>query len=136
MEIGGIAGFYVRSFYDRTSVLSKSFRETTVETVTKQVGTCGGWLVVLSQDSRIETLIEYERVFEGMLLRIRERKIAIHPMTQMLEETPARDGIAKELGLAGEVQWILRIRLFTVLPGPREPPHALIPARHYLMTRR
>lgn len=118
MEIGGIAGLYVRNFYDRKSVLSKSFRDTTVDTVTKQVRTCGGWLVVTSQDSRIETLIEYGRVFEGMLLKIRERKIAIHPMTQILEETPARDAIAKELGLTGEVQWILRIGYLNSYPDP------------------
>jgi hypothetical protein len=118
MEIGGIAGFYVRNFYNRKSVLSKSFRETTVDTVAKQVGTCGGWLVVTSQDSRIETLIEYGRVFEGMLLKIRERNIAIHPMTQMLEETPSRDAIAKELGLGGEVQWILRIGYLSSYPDP------------------
>jgi hypothetical protein len=118
MEIGGIAGFYVRNFYDRKSVLSKSFRETTLDTVAKQVRTCGGWLVVTSQDSRIETLIEYGRVFEGMLLKIRERKIAIHPMTQMLEETPRRDEVAKALGLAGEVQWILRIGYLSSYPDP------------------
>jgi len=118
MEIGGAAGFYVRNFYDRKSVLSKSFRETTVDTVSKQVRTCGGWLVITSQDSRIETLIEYGRMFEEMLLRIRERKIAIHPMTQMLEENPARDATAKELGLAGEVQWILRIGYLSSYPDP------------------
>ena len=118
MEITGIAGLYVRHFYNRKSVLSKSFRETTVDTVTRQVRTCGGWLVVTSQDSRIETLIEYGRVFEGMLLRIRDRKIAIHPMTQMLEETPRRDEVAKELGLSGEVQWILRIGYLSAYPGP------------------
>lgn len=118
MEITGIAGLYVRYFYDRKSVLSESFRESTIDTVTKQVRTCGGWLVVTSQDSRIETLIEYGRMFEGMLLRIRERKIAIHPMTQMLEETPGRDAIAKELGLTGEVQWILRIGYLSTYPDP------------------
>lgn len=118
MEIGGIAGFYVRNFYGRKSVLSKSFRDTTVDTVAKQVKTCGGWLVVTSQDSRIETLIEYGRVFEEILLKIRERKIAIHPMTQMLEENPEREAIAKELGLAGEVQWILRIGYLSSYPDP------------------
>jgi hypothetical protein len=118
MEIGGVAGFYVRNFYNRDSVLSNSFRETTVDTVAKQVRTCGGWLVVTSQDSRVETLIEYGRMFEAMLLRIRERKIAIHPTTQMLEETPRRDEVAKELGLSGEVQWILRIGYLSSYPDP------------------
>ncbi|WP_076789833.1 nitroreductase family protein [Chlorobium sp. KB01] len=118
MEIGGIARLYVEYFYNRKSVLSKSFRETTVDMVSKQVRQCGGWLVITSENSRIQTLIEYGRVFEGMLLRIRERKIAIHPMTQMLEESPARDAIAAELGLAGEVQWILRIGYLGSYPDP------------------
>ncbi len=109
MEIKGIAGLFVRNFYNRQSVLKKSFRDQTVDIVAKQVNTCGGWLVVTSHDSNIPTLIEYGRVFENMLLRIRERMIAIHPMTQMLEEEPWKSKIAKEMGLGGEVQWILRI---------------------------
>ena len=63
-------------------------------------------------------MIEYGRAFEGMLLRIRDKEIAIHPMTQMLEETPRRDEVAKELGLSGEVQWILRIGYLSAYPGP------------------
>ncbi len=118
MEIKGFAGWYVRNFYDRESVLKKSFREQTVDIVSKQVKTCGGWLVVTSADSRIPILIQYGRVFENMLLRIREKMIAIHPMTQMLEEEPWRKQIVKELGLTGEVQWILRIGYLKSYPDP------------------
>jgi hypothetical protein len=109
MEIKGIGGLFVRNFYDRQSVLKKSFREQTVDIVAKQVKTCGGWLVVTSKDSSIPTLIDHGRVFENMLLKIRERIIAIHPMTQILEEEPWRKQVAKELGLTGEIQWVLRI---------------------------
>lgn len=118
MEIGGIAGFYVRNFYNRQSVLLKSFRERTVDGVAKQVKTCGGWLIVTSRDSNIPTFIEYGRVWENMLLRIREKRIAIHPMTQMLEEEPWKKQVAKELGLTGEVQWILRIGYLESYPDP------------------
>jgi hypothetical protein len=119
MEIKGFAGWYVRNFYSRQSVLKKSFREQTIDIVAKQVKTCGGWLVVTSPDSNIPTLIEYGRVFENMLLRIRERMIAVHPMTQMLEERGSeRDKIAKELGLTGELQWILRIGYLQSYPDP------------------
>jgi hypothetical protein len=82
------------------------------------VKTCGGWLVVTSSDSSIPTLIEYGRVFGNMLFRIRERMIAIHPMTQMLEEDPWKKQVAKGLGLAGEVQWILRIGYLKSYPDP------------------
>ncbi len=118
MEIKGMGGLFVRSFYDRASVLKKSFREQTVDIVAKQVKTCGGWLIVTSQDSSIPTLIEYGRVWENILLKIREKMIAIHPMTQMLEEEPWKKQIAKELGLNGEVQWILRTGYLRSYPEP------------------
>jgi len=118
MEIKGIAGLFVRNFYDRESVLKKSFRDQTVDIVAKQVKTCGGWLVVTSHDSNITTLIEYGRVFENMFLRIREKMIAIHPMTQMLEEEPWKKQVSKELGLNGEVQWILRVGYLKSYPDP------------------
>jgi len=77
------------------------------------------WLVVTSSDSNIPTLLEYGRVFGNMLLRIRGRMIALHPMTQMLEERGLeRDQIARELGLKGEVQWILRIGYLKSYPDP------------------
>jgi len=118
MEIKGIAGFFVRSFYDRQSVLKKSFRDQTVDVAAKQVKTCGGWLVVTSSDSSIPALIEHGRVFQNMLLKIRDKMIAIHPMTQMLEEKPWKDQVAKELGVTGEVQWILRISYLKSYPDP------------------
>jgi hypothetical protein len=109
MEIKGFAGLYVRTFYNRQSVLKKSFREQTVDMVSKQVKRGSGWLVVTSADSSIPTLIEYGRVFENMLLKIREKMIAVHPMSQILEEDPWKKQISKELGVTGEVQWVLRV---------------------------
>lgn len=118
MEIKGIASLFVRNFYDRQSVLKESFRKQTVDIVAKQVKTCGGWLVVTSPDSIIPTLIEYGRVFENIFLKIREKMIAIHPMTQMLEEDPWKKQVVKELGLGGEVQWILRMGYLKSYPDP------------------
>ncbi len=118
MEIKGFAGWYVRNFYNRESVLKKSFREQTVDIASKQAKTSGGWLVVTSADSKIPTLIEYGRVFENMLLKIREKMIAVHPMTQMLEEEAWKNKVAKELGVTGEVQWILRIGYLNSYPDP------------------
>jgi hypothetical protein len=63
-------------------------------------------------------LIEYGRVFENMLLKIREKMIATHPMTQMLEEENWKKKVAKELGITGEVQWILRTGYLKSYPDP------------------
>jgi hypothetical protein len=118
MEIKGFAGWYVRNFYHHESVLKKGFRERTVDIASKQAKTCGGWIVVTSADSKIPTLIEYGRAFENMLLKIREKMIAIHPMTQMLEEETWKNKVVKELGITGDVQWILRIGYPKSCPDP------------------
>ncbi|HDP80055.1 MAG TPA: twin-arginine translocation signal domain-containing protein, partial [Spirochaetes bacterium] len=63
MEITGFAGWYVRTFFNRSSVLSKSFRERGVEMVKKQVENCGGW-IVLGGDDSVSTLVETGRSFQ------------------------------------------------------------------------
>ncbi len=78
----------------------------------------GAWLVLTSPDSTIPALIETGRAFERMLLGVRERMIAIHPTTQMLEEGPTRDRVARDLGLSGEVQFILRAGYLRRYPDP------------------
>lgn len=118
MGITGIAGWYVKHFMSRKSVLTERFRKQTVDLVRKQVAACGGWLVITSEDSSIPTLIETGQRFEQMFLGIRERMIAIHPMTQVLEEGPFKDQVAQELGLTGDVQFILRTGYLTTYPRP------------------
>ena len=125
MEIDGLAGWYVSHFYDRANVLSKSFRETTIKQVAERVGQGGGWLVVSSTGSSVATLIETGRQFERMWLRLRDKNIALHPMTQMLEESPWREQIAKTLG-TDSAQFLLRIGYVGSHPKPaslRMPPN-------------
>lgn len=118
MEITGIAGWYVRHFLDRESVLTRKFREQTVDMVRKQVNAGSGWLVIASRNSDISTLIETGRNFGRMLLLLRQRMIAVHPMTQMLEEAPFRNSVAKELDIKGSVQFILRAGYLSAYPDP------------------
>jgi hypothetical protein len=118
MEITGLSGWFVRHLMNQKSVMKKSFRERSVDAVREQVRSYGGWLVISSADSSIAALIETGRVFERMLLRVRERMIAIHPMTQMLEEGPIRDQAARELRISGDLQFILRAGYLKRYPDP------------------
>lgn len=119
MEIGGMAGWYVRHFYDAGSVLKKDFRERTIDTVAKQVRTCGGWLVVTSLDSDVSTLVAYGMACEHMWLKARDRTIGLHPMTQMIEEQESlKNDMTKALGLPGHAQWILRLGYVGKYPDP------------------
>jgi hypothetical protein len=53
-----------------------------------------------------------------MFLKVRERMIAIQPMTQMLEEAQSQHEIANALGLRGSVQFILRTGYLKSYPEP------------------
>lgn len=118
MEISGMAGWYVRHFYGREDVLKKAFRETTVKMVKDQVDCHGGWLVITSEDSSVASLLETGRLFQRMFLGCRNKMIAIHPMTQMLEEAQWKQETAKELGLTVPLQFILRTGYLEEYPDP------------------
>ncbi len=118
MEIHGLAGWYVRHFFNRSSVMSESFRKKGVDMVRKQVDVCGGWIIITSPDDTVATLLETGRAFQRMALRARGLMIALHPMTQMLEETPWRKTVAKELGITQRIQFILRAGYVKTYPAP------------------
>ena len=125
MEITGFAGWYVRHFFSRKDVLAEGFKVQSIAKVKEQVRQHGGWLVLTSKDSTVEQLLETGRRFQQIFLRVKDKNIAVHPMTQMLEEAPWSDHIAEELGLSGQVQFILRVGYLKHYPDPvtlRRPP--------------
>lgn len=131
MEISGIAGWYVRHFINRETVLGQSFRNQGVDRVRDQVSSCGGWIIITSRDGTLPSLIETGRRTERMWLSVRERGIAIHPMTQMLEEKAFQERVASTLGVTGDVQFILRVGYVDKYPNPtslRVPVSAILRA--------
>jgi hypothetical protein len=107
MEMSGFASLFVRMFYDKDDVMSKSFREKGIEQVEEQINSFGGWLVITSDGNNTESLIEAGRIFQRMALKTREKMIAVHPMMQLLEER-FRDKVQSGLGISKPVQFILR----------------------------
>jgi len=109
MEIEGIVRWYAKHFFSKNDVLSKAFRNETMKLVEEQVQNCAGWLVVNSDGSTVADLINAGRVLQSAWLSAHEKLIAFHPMTQVLEETPWRIELAKELGHSGRIQFVIRI---------------------------
>lgn len=127
MEVGALASFYMRHFMGRGTVMKKSFRDTGIDGTAKQVSEGAGWLVVTSPDEAASALLETGRRFERMALRLRERKLAAHPMSQLLEEEPWRLQVARELALSAAPQFLLRVGYVAEYPSPvspRRPPRA------------
>jgi hypothetical protein len=118
MEIEGVARWYVKLFYSRDSVLTGGFRETTIQKIQQQAIAGGGWLIITSPTSAIPELINTGRKLQRLWLKVRSKMIAIHPMTQILEEEPWQYSVADNLGVNGTVQFILRVGYVKSYPSP------------------
>jgi len=91
MEITGLAGLYVKHFFNRDDVMSESFRKQTVEITEKHLSSYGSWIIISADRENPETLINTGADFLKLGLNAYSRKIALHPMTQPLEEKGFKD---------------------------------------------
>lgn len=118
MEIEGIAAWYLRNFYGKSDVMKKSFREKSIDSVKEQVAKSAGWLLITSKDNSVATLLETGKRLQRLLLKIRERNIAIHPMSQILEEPATQKTLHSSIGISDNVQFILRTGYLKHYPQP------------------
>jgi len=118
MEIHGFAGWYVRTFMDKEDVMKESFIKRGLDKVAKQAAEGGGWFIITSKGEGVSDLIDTGRQFERMALKAREHKLAIHPMTQFLEEKEGRDAIVKNHDESMVPQFILRVGYLSNYPDP------------------
>ncbi len=118
MEIDGIAAWYLRNFYDKGSVMKKSFREQSIDKVVKQVSQSAGWLLITSKDSSLTALLETGKRLQRLWLKIKDKNIAIHPMTQIIEEAATSQLLNNSIGINEPIQFILRTGYLNNYPEP------------------
>jgi hypothetical protein len=118
MEIEGVSGWVVRNFYDTDNVLTKDFRERSIDRIKQEVSASAGWILITSKDNSVATLLETGRRMERLFLKVRERNIAIHPMTQILEEPSTNASLNRSIGIGEHVQFILRTGYLKNYPPP------------------
>ena len=118
MEIRGFKGWFVRNLVQPEDFMKPSFREQSVDHTATLARQGGGWLVITSEGRTISDLIETGRRFERMALLARERNIAIHPMTQYLEEETGVNQIAANHQASMISQFLLRVGYLKRYPEP------------------
>jgi hypothetical protein len=116
MEIDGIPGWVVRNFYSQENVMKKDFRELSIEKVKQQVSESAGWILITSNGDSVETLLETGRRMQRLFLKVREKTIAIHPMTQILEESSIKQKLNQSIGIGDNIQFILRVGYLKTYP--------------------
>ena len=118
MEIEGISGFIVRNFYNKNSVMKDSFKDRSVDNVIKQISQSAGWLLITSKDESVAGLLETGKRMQRLFLKVREKGVAIHPMTQILEEPSTKQALNQSIGINDSIQFILRIGYLKNYPEP------------------
>ena len=92
MEIEGIPGWVVRNFYHKDNVMKKDFRDVGIDKVKKEVSESAGWILITSKGQFSSDIASKTgRRMQRLFLKVREKSIAIHPMTQILEESSTRE---------------------------------------------
>jgi hypothetical protein len=118
MEIKGIPAWVLRNFYGKQNVMKRGFREESIDKVKKQVSQSGGWLLITSKDNSVTKLLETGKRMQRLFLKVREKNIALHPMTQILEETTSSQIVNQSTGISDNIQFILRMGYLTKYPEP------------------
>lgn len=125
MEIAGPAAWFLDHCYRHEEVRKDSFRRRTVDLTAKLAGEGGGWLLLSGNSNTPAELIETGRLLQRMLLQMRERDIACHPMSQLLEEPCGQNELASLFGPGHGGQMLLRMGYLDSYPdpvSPRRPP--------------
>ena len=118
MEIEGFSGWVVRNFYSKNNVMKKDFRETGLDKIKQEVSESAGWILITSKDNSVATLLETGRRMQRLFLKVQEKSIAIHPMTQILEEASTRQTLNQSIGISENIQFILRSGYLKNYPSP------------------
>ncbi len=107
MGMKGIIKWYANHFFSKSTVMSKSFKKSTLKMVREQVENCGGWLIITSPNYEPETLLNTGIEFERMCLKTVKKQIAIHPMSQTLEEK-TKEKVNSLLNIDQPIQFVIR----------------------------
>jgi hypothetical protein len=118
MEVQGFKGWFVRHFVKPDDFMKGTYRQQGVDLVSELAQQGGGWFVITGAGQTVSDLIETGRRFERMALLAREHGIAIHPMTQVLEEKSGISLIADHHGSGFFPQFVLRVGYLETYPEP------------------
>jgi len=118
MEIRGFKGWFVRNFIKPQDFEKPGFRQQSIDHTAKLARQGGGWLIITSEGQTVADLIDSGRRFEQMALMARERKLAIQPMTQFLEEKEGLNQITANHAANVIPQFVLRVGYLKNYPEP------------------
>jgi len=121
LELSSFQQAWTKRFYTRSDVLTKRFKNASLKKVKEQLSSFGGWLVISSESNSPEDLLNAGRRAERLWIKAQKYKLAVHPMSQALEERKTKELLKKALRPKGEIQFLLRVSHIDNYPAPISP---------------
>ncbi len=109
LGITGLGRFFYNLFLSEKSVNSNLFRNSSIKSAKKQLQFCAGFIIITSYQNNMEEWVNAGRLLEQVWLTCIKLNIAVHPMSQAIEEQGNYNLLKKELQINGEIQMILRV---------------------------
>ncbi|WP_074407101.1 MULTISPECIES: Acg family FMN-binding oxidoreductase [Aquimarina] len=109
LGIKGIERFLFNLFFTKKSVTGKTFIKSSIKSAKEQLNSCSGYILITSDSYSKAELIKTGRLLERVWLECIDSQIAVHPMSQVLEEKEYYDLLKTSLKIDKEIQMLLRI---------------------------
>ncbi len=107
LGLTGIKKFIYYLITNRETAKGDDFAKQGIEMAKSQLDNCAGFFIITGENDK-KSLILCGLKLQSFWLAATENNIAIHPMSQVLEEEPYKDEIMGNLNLGTPVQMVLR----------------------------
>ena len=117
MEMNFALKWLAEYFISPSDFLSPRVQQQSLKLIEQQVQQGAGWLVCVSPDEQRINLLQAGQRFERAWLRAASLGIALHPMTQALEETSCRKKLQRSFP-GQTIQFVARLGHCAAYPPP------------------
>ena len=117
MEMNFFLKWLAEYFFKPKDVLSPFFQKSSLEQIETQLTESAGWIICCSAGEQPVDLLETGRRLEALWLRAAAYDLALHPMSQALEETDCRQQLEQAIALP-RIQFLARIGHCAAYPSP------------------
>ena len=124
MEMNLFLRWYAEYRLTKKDLLSDFSMKESLRLTEQQLTEGSGWIICMSPNTEVASLLSAGRRFEALWLRATAKKIAVHPMSQALEDPLCQEELTHTLGKA-PLQFIARIGYCSDHPAPVSPRMSL-----------
>jgi len=124
MEMNLFLRWYAEYRLTKKDLLSDFSMKESLRLTEQQLTEGSGWIICMSPNGEVASLLSAGQRFEALWLRATAKKIAVHPMSQALEDPLCQEELTHTLGKA-PIQFIARIGYCSDYPAPVSPRMSL-----------